>query len=726
MKKRRIIVLTLAVLLILASCGKAGEPTVAPTGATESTEALPPVWAEDPAAYLREDFPVIDGSTSLIPLEAGVRADIFGISVDEATEQVVHSSTWGSFYNLLNGTCDVIFTCPLSEEQRQMAEERGIALECVPVAKEGFIFVVNGDNPVEELTQDELRGIYSGDITNWSDVGGPDSPIIAYQRNNESGSQNYMIEFMGDTPLTDAPGELRPTDMAGILDVLSANDNAINSIGYSVYAYAADMYGDGDDIKFIAVDGVPPTKQTMAAGEYPLMGINYAVFRGDESADSNVRALIEYMTSYDGQLAAAGAGYITLEDIGYNYTEMALERYSGTGSGGRDPEAEAELYYAATRDGHIDLLNGEKELTCLADKELEAEVNAAIAEGIKEIGGWHQIYAYAKNGYLSLEITRLVHATGDPYESRDLSYENTVSAVWDMYTGRRLTVEELFFDGVDIDAVLNAYLTRASQLPYEIDHLTAWYYEMKRDFAALPLYEWSISAEAIYIHEANPFFKYGVRIPLSDLPSGNAVWEVPRDMAGLFEGENVSVEKTSIEKSEIYYELIGDTFSALLREECFPAAEKINEQVREYILAHYTSAAIAEYFGYEAEELYSEAFYGGWQLSYTDRYAVFSKGLLVIGGMPQKDGEVYPFPPALVFDLKSGERVDWRETLKDGWEQAAYDTAAGAPWQPVDVSADDWHMIIMTSGEDGFTVQLFSDEDIIGLYTLELPYEYMN
>ena len=91
-----------------------------------------------------------------------------------------------------------------------------------------------------------------------------------------------MIDFMGETPLMDAPTELRPGSMGGLMDVIAPNDGSLGSIGYSVYAYAADMYGTGDNLKFIKVDGVAPTKETIISGEYPLSSYNYASFRADE------------------------------------------------------------------------------------------------------------------------------------------------------------------------------------------------------------------------------------------------------------------------------------------------------------------------------------------------------------------------------------------------------------------------------------------------------------
>ena len=109
--------------------------------------------AEDPLAALRNNLPRIDGSTSTIPLDAGIRATLLGISQEEAEKQVAHSTTYGSFQKLLEGTCDVILSTPLSAEQEQAAREAGVTLELTPIAREAFVFAVNAKNPVTGLTQ---------------------------------------------------------------------------------------------------------------------------------------------------------------------------------------------------------------------------------------------------------------------------------------------------------------------------------------------------------------------------------------------------------------------------------------------------------------------------------------------------------------------------------------------------------------------------------------------
>ena len=142
--------LTAIILTLLLLCGC--EPQQEEISQPESSSAVSEPEVSEEIAFLRENCPRIDGSTSLIPLEAGIRAAIFGKSFDEAQKDVVHSTTWGSFKRLLSGDADIIFSTPISAEQQKMADEVGIKLEQVPVVKEAFVFVVNAKNPVDALS----------------------------------------------------------------------------------------------------------------------------------------------------------------------------------------------------------------------------------------------------------------------------------------------------------------------------------------------------------------------------------------------------------------------------------------------------------------------------------------------------------------------------------------------------------------------------------------------
>jgi len=734
MKKK--IALLLAVLIVLTACSKVPEEPEIPESSSEpstETSSIPEEPAEIPeniTELLREDFPKIDGSTSLIPLEAGIRTEIFGKTIEEATLDVSHSSTWLSFHNLITGDVDMIFSCPLSEEQWKMADERGILLEAIPVAYEGFVFVVNANNPVDELTQDELRKIYSGEITNWKEVGGNDAEIIAYQRNKDSGSQNYMIEFMGEVPLMDAPEEGRPSSMVGLMNAVAYNDNAENAIGYSVYAYAADMYGGGSEIKFIKVDGAEVSKNNMAKGTYPLLGYNYAVFDSEEPAGSPVRMLVEWMTSDEGQLAIAKAGYVTLRDVGFEYTEKHIEKYEGTGAGTTFDSADIPSYEYILGEGREEFIPLEIKahpdgtetyyLDALADKKLEAEVNDFILQSIKkseelllkmkedlsaasgsshifaeieyplnyfgdsevvlayEKGQPASVYVSAKNGYLSVAVAmEYSFSTLELSEGLKLSY-NTETAVWNMKTGKRLSMEELFPAGTDVDKILNDFMELAV---YQPANDLGTYYPMKADFMGMPKESWSMTADYIYFDFGNPYFENGAVLKTDIFLDDYMVTSVPDDMEGYFteiepvkffrEGER-NIRFKRVEETEATKRRYGTPFGyAVLRNpEENRIYEKINSAIEEYVEKHFRLETV----GKELDKKAQDGYYKVWDFPdaklFGNRYFIVMLPAASVY-IDENNREYYSKTPTLIFDMETGKRIEFTDMLtKTGKERA--------------------------------------------------------
>lgn len=258
-----------------------------------------------------DGFPVLDGSTSAIPLDAAIRAAYTGqYTAEEIEPFIVHSKTYQSFVNLTEGSVDGIYTVPLSPQQKQLAEEKNFKYESVPVAKEGFVFLVNASNPVDSLTQDQLRKIFSGEIRNWSEVGGNDEEINIFIRNDNSGSGSYFSEFMGDTPAADGEYVYKLGSMGGVIAELASYDNGPAAIGFSVFSYVAEMNSDNTDIKMIAVDGIPADRENIKNDSYPLLSSTYFMYSADEPEDSEVRKVAEFITSEKGQDAVESVGYI--------------------------------------------------------------------------------------------------------------------------------------------------------------------------------------------------------------------------------------------------------------------------------------------------------------------------------------------------------------------------------------------------------------------------------
>ena len=249
----------------------------------------------------------IDGSTATIPLTAAVYD-----SIDGGSKPPVHNATPYAYYHLFWGYADLIFVTYPSENEFAMAKEKGVEMEIIPIVKDALVFLVNKNNPVNNLTLSQLRDVYTGKTTNWKDIGGDSEPIVAYQRNEDSGSQTLFLKLLmnGQAPMK-PPTEWIPESMGGLVESVSYYDNAKSAIGYSVFYYVNNMYGN-NQFKLLGVDGVKPTRDTIMKGNYPLDDCYYAVMLKSTPADSPARKLVDWMLSRDGQELASLAGYIPL------------------------------------------------------------------------------------------------------------------------------------------------------------------------------------------------------------------------------------------------------------------------------------------------------------------------------------------------------------------------------------------------------------------------------
>ena len=288
--------------------------TTAETATSIKTEIKIPDGKETDAAiagqpHPMDDYPRVDGSTATIPLSEQYAADMMGVPIEEARLYIYHNRTHEAYINLIEGNADIIFVTAPSEVVQQQARSAGVELEIIPVVTEGFVFLVNRQNPVRDLTRQEVVGIYSGSITNWSEVGGQDQEIIPYQRPDNSGSQSGMLELvMGETPLMKAPEQYLLSYMGELVDAVAAYETGKNGIGYSYYYYAATMY-EKEDVDFLAVDGIIPGRETIQNGSYPYTTSYYAVIRKDEPETSKARILLEWIKE-NGDTSAIKAGYI--------------------------------------------------------------------------------------------------------------------------------------------------------------------------------------------------------------------------------------------------------------------------------------------------------------------------------------------------------------------------------------------------------------------------------
>ncbi len=256
---------------------------------------------------LENNLPRIDGAAALFPVYSAFVNATYPDSVHIHDGTFEYNNTPEGYKALAQKMTDIFIGVYPSDEQKEYAKECGTTFEYTPIGSEAFVFFVHKDNPIESLGADEIRGIYSGEITNWKEVGGKEEKIEAFQRNEGSGSQSMLKRFMGDTPIMNAPTELKNDLMAGIIEQVANYKSKSNSIGFS-FRYYVEGIIKNPDIKMIAIDGVKPTAENIKSGKYPVITPIYAVTY-EEQTNENVGKLLDWILSDEGQYIIEETGY---------------------------------------------------------------------------------------------------------------------------------------------------------------------------------------------------------------------------------------------------------------------------------------------------------------------------------------------------------------------------------------------------------------------------------
>ena len=260
---------------------------------------------------LEGDLPVLDGAAALVPVYASIIDNVYpkGSVTFEGGEfsddnfygenfapdsKMQYKNTVRGYQAIVDGTTDILFCAAPSDEQKQYAQEKGVELVYVPIGLEGFVFFVNENNPIDNLTADEIRGIYAGEYINWSQLGGANRVINPVSRLKGSGSQSAMDSFMGDAKI--APKS--PLAITGA------------SIGFSFRYYMDGIVGN-KSVKMLSLNGVYPSAENIQNGSYPIIAKFYAIYRADND-NENVQKLIDWILSYEGQEIIEKTGYVRI------------------------------------------------------------------------------------------------------------------------------------------------------------------------------------------------------------------------------------------------------------------------------------------------------------------------------------------------------------------------------------------------------------------------------
>jgi phosphate transport system substrate-binding protein len=291
-----------------------------------------------------ENYPIIDGSTSTLPLNRVIACELLGLNYQwqenkssssgstwsiepkiksslkkKLDNLVLSSQTHNSFINLIDNKVNIALAArSMSPDEKEYAMSKGVSLIETPIALDAFIFIVSPKNPVIGLTTENIQDIYTGEKINWTDFGiviSPETPeysvIRPSIRNPNSGSQELMdLLIMKDLEYIDLPiyKENLIFTMAGLIDAIAGSPFGI---GYTVYYYNEFIIRpDISYLKTIAIDGVKPSEQTITNRLYPYTTEVYAVIRSDTDKSTMTYKVYEWLQTETGKKTISNSGYI--------------------------------------------------------------------------------------------------------------------------------------------------------------------------------------------------------------------------------------------------------------------------------------------------------------------------------------------------------------------------------------------------------------------------------
>lgn len=284
---KKMICFALAAVLalgVLAGCSNTAKP--------EQTKGTDPVSTNAPAKELAGNV-ATDGSTSMQKVINALGESFVGMNPNvNFTYNPTGSS--GGIKAVSSGTCDIGLSSRALKD-----EEVNEGLVGTVLAYDGIAMIVNPENPVEDLDLETIAKIHTGEITNWSEIGGNDAEIVLIGREAGSGTRSGFEEIVGVVDACQYRQELTSTG-----DVITAVASNPNAIGYASLASVKDT------VKALKVAGVAPTEETVKDGTYVIQRPFVLVTKEGVELSETAQAFFDYALSPDANEVLTAAGVV--------------------------------------------------------------------------------------------------------------------------------------------------------------------------------------------------------------------------------------------------------------------------------------------------------------------------------------------------------------------------------------------------------------------------------
>ncbi len=216
--------------------------------------------------------------------------------------EIEAKNTGSGFWGLIAGVCDIgAASRPIIKDEQQQCSMRNLSLNEYVIGSYSVAVVANAGCPVADLKKSQVRDIFTGVITNWKDVGGPDVPIHLYIRNPVSGTYLGFQELAMENKAYTTNNLTELESYAKIADAVSKDTGGIGYVSMDLLAKP--------EIKGVAIEGVAPAVATVKDGKYPYARVlRFYTVKGRESDLTG--EFVKYVSSDKGQAVVAQMGYV--------------------------------------------------------------------------------------------------------------------------------------------------------------------------------------------------------------------------------------------------------------------------------------------------------------------------------------------------------------------------------------------------------------------------------
>lgn len=247
---------------------------------------------------------VVDGSTTVGPIAKGFR-DYFQRTRPDLDISVSESGSGNGAKSLINGTCDIAdMSRFMKDTEFKAAVQKGVFPVAHVVALDGIAIVVHPANPVKELTVKQVRDIYMGKITNWSEVGGPNREIVKISRDTNSGTFETFEKLV-----------MKKEKIASDSEYVGSNGQAHQRVSSTPTAVGYVGLGFVDEkVKALAIDGIKPSRKSISSGRYPIARPLFMFTNGYPKLGSPVHHFVTLHLQPDGEKIIERLGFVPVTD----------------------------------------------------------------------------------------------------------------------------------------------------------------------------------------------------------------------------------------------------------------------------------------------------------------------------------------------------------------------------------------------------------------------------